>query len=78
MPRLAKVGLLGKNLQRTFQDIDDRYLAVVEHATILSMIQRFHGDKSRMNQLFSFVVLCGGYEYLLTQVNQGEKVGGDL
>ena len=77
MPIIAKAGLLGKQAQNIFKDVDDDYLKVVEHGAILYMVENTMKSKSTMNKVLSFLVLSAGWEYISDQLVSAQRTGGD-
>ena len=77
MPRLAKSGLLGDTFRKPVENIPDGYLQVIEHGSLVYMIEKSMGGKSRMNKVASFIALGFAWEYLVQQLIASQKTGGD-
>ena len=77
MPRILKSGLAGSQAAKLVENIDDNYLEIVEHASLIFLIEKYMPNKSRTNKTLSFVALACAWEYVVSQLISGERVGGD-
>jgi len=78
MPRLAKAKLFGEQPAKLVENIDDKYLAVIEHSSLVYLIERYGGAKSRTHKVLSFIALGLAWEYAVAYAIHGQqKTGGD-
>jgi len=77
MPRLLKA-LGPREVQTSLENIDDKYLAVIEHSSLVYLIEAYGGSKSRMHKVASFIALGLGWEYMVSYLIHGQqRTGGD-
>ena len=77
MPRLLKA-LGPPPVKKLVEDIPDNYLIIIEHSSLLYMIEKYGANKSKMNKALAFIALGVGWEYLVQYAIHGQQaVGAD-
>lgn len=76
MPRLAKIGALGPNLQKAVQEIDNATLSTIEHTGLYFLTESMMpANSSSMRKLGIFLGVSIAYNLLLSRVQSSESSG---